>query len=91
MNRPRRFRLADDVLAQTALDEAVLLDARVGRYFAANVVATTILRALCAGDDEAAMLAILSAQFDQDESVLRTDLARCLDDWIARGLIVEQR
>ena len=84
---PRRFRLAAGVLAQAALDEAVLLDARAGAYFGANPSATVILRALLANADEEEMLAALVAKFDADESTLRADLRQCLDAWLARGLI----
>jgi hypothetical protein len=88
---PRRYRLAEGVLAQTALDEAVLLDARAGAYFGANLSATVILRALLAGADEEGMLGALQAKFDAEESLLRVDLRICLDLWLERGLIVEQR
>jgi Coenzyme PQQ synthesis protein D (PqqD) len=87
--RPCRYRLAEGVLAQTALDEAVLLDARAGAYFGANLSATVILRALLAGADEEQMLGALLAKFDADESRLRDDLRVCLDVWLKRGLIVE--
>jgi len=88
MTAARRFILAPGVLAQASLPEAILLDARAGRYFAANPVATALLRALLAGADEAAMLATLRQQFEADEEVLRADVLACLDDWVGRGLIV---
>jgi hypothetical protein len=86
----RRYRLAEGVLAQTALDEAVLLDARAGAYFGANLSATVILRALLAGADEEQMLSALLEKFDGEESRFRDDLRVCLDAWLQRGLIVEQ-
>jgi hypothetical protein len=84
----RRFRLAEGVLAQVALDEAVVLDARAGSYFGANPSATVILRALLANSDEEAMLETLLDRFDADAATLRSDLRQCLDTWLARGLIV---
>jgi hypothetical protein len=86
----RRYRLAEGVLAQTALDEAVLLDARAGAYFGANLSATVILRVLRAGADEEQMLSALLEKFDADEARLRDDLRVCLDVWLKLGLIVEQ-
>lgn len=85
----RRYRLAHGVLAQTALDEAVVLDARAGAYFGANASATLILRELLAGANEEAILVALSQRFEADDETLRADLRLCIDDWLRRGLIVE--
>ena len=90
MTTARRFRLAEGVLAQTALDEAVLLDARSGTYFGANESASVLLRALLGGMDEEQAFAAMKARFDASDERLRADLSHCLDDWLARGLLVVQ-
>jgi hypothetical protein len=89
--KPRRFRLADGILAQTALQEAVLLDARAGTYFGANISASVILRVLITGEDETQMLRAMQENFEADDAELIRDLKQCLDDWLARGLIIEQQ
>lgn len=89
MNAARRFRLADGVLAQTVLVEAVLLDARKGHYFGANVSASVILRGVIEGHSEAQIVAELAQQFEADHALLETDTQHCLADWLTRGLIVE--
>ncbi|MDZ4814579.1 MAG: PqqD family protein [Pseudomonadota bacterium] len=84
----RRFRLAEGVLAQTALEEAVLLDARVGSYFGANLSASLILRMLIEGSDEVQILQAMRTKFDAPDAQLGADLRQCLDDWQQRGLIL---
>ncbi len=83
-----RYRLAPSILAQTALDEAVLLDARAGAYFGANASATLILRELLAGSDVEAIVQRVHQKFEQDETIIRADVIACLEDWLRRGLIV---
>jgi hypothetical protein len=83
-----RYRLAPGVLAQTALDEAVLLDARAGAYFGANASATLILRELLAGSDVDVIVQRVHQKFEQDAATIRADVIACLDDWLLRGLIV---
>lgn len=89
MNWAARYRLADGVLAQATLAEAVLLDARGGRYFSANPVATVLLRELLAGADARAMATRIQQEFEQEEATICADVQDCLADWLARGLIVE--
>ena len=82
------YRLAEGVLAQTSLSEAVLLDAQGGHYFAANPVATVLLRELLAGSDLEAIIRHVHQTFEQDEAIIRADVVACLEDWLHRGLIV---
>lgn len=88
MSGTRRFRLAEGVLAQAVLDEAILLDARAGVYFSANYSASVVLRALLDGMNEDEVLVALRERFDAGDDQLQADLAQCLDDWLRRGLIV---
>ncbi|PIV33820.1 MAG: hypothetical protein COS34_05635 [Lysobacterales bacterium CG02_land_8_20_14_3_00_62_12] len=88
MPASRRFVLAPGVMAQTALEEAVLLDARSGAYFAANDTATCVLRALLAGQSEAEIVDLLAATFAAPREQLQHDVRGCLDDWLQRGIVV---
>lgn len=88
MSAARRFVLAKGVMAQTALEEAVLLDARSGEYFAANDTATCVLRALLAGQSEAEILEALAATFAAPREQLQRDVHACLNDWLQRGIVI---
>lgn len=84
------YQLAPGVLAQTVLDEAVLLDAQAGAYFSANASASLILQALIEGDTSHRIAEKLVARYVVDEDRAVNDVQACIDDWLARGLIIRR-
>ncbi len=87
MNRHTTYLLAPHVLAQFDLDEAVLLDEALGRYFAANPVASRILLACRAGARRDDLLADIVSAYRVDVDRAAADLDRFLADLLARGLV----
>ena len=87
MNRHTTYLLAPHVLAQFDLDETVLLDEALGRYFAANPVASLILRACRNGARRDELLADVVATHRVEADRAGADLDRFLADLVARGLL----
>ena len=87
MNLSPIYRLAPHLLAQFDLDEAILLDEALGRYFAANPVASRILRACRAGAGRDQLLDALVAAYRVDRERAAADLDRFLADLVDRGML----
>ncbi|HQW80319.1 MAG TPA: PqqD family protein [Pseudomonadota bacterium] len=88
MNTTTTFRLAPQLLAQFDLDEAVLLDEALGRYFAANPVASLILCACRDGLSRDHISARIVRQFRVDKVQADADLDHFLVDMVARGFLI---
>lgn len=88
MNHSPTYCLSPHLLAQFDLDEAILLDEAIGRYFAANPVASRILRTCRAGARRDQLLDDLTAAYRVDRDRAAADLDRFLADLTARGLLV---
>ena len=82
-----RWRLRAGVLAQFALPQAVLLDARSGEYFELNAVGTTIVRALLQAGTREAAIAALCAAFTVDAQRAAADVDAFAADLCRRGLL----
>lgn len=87
MNMSPTYRLAPHLLTQFDLAEAVLLDEVLGRYFAANPVASRILLACRAGARRDDLLADIVSAYRVDVDRAAADLDRFLADLLARGLV----
>jgi hypothetical protein len=82
-----RWRLRDGVLAQFALPQAVLLDARSGEYFELNAVGTAIVRALLESGTREAAIAALCAGFTVDAQRAGADVDAFAVELQQRGLL----
>lgn len=82
-----RLRASDDVAARALDGEAVLLDLASGTYFGLNEVGARVWELVEAGTTVGALRTTLLAEFDVEEGVLATDLARLLADLEQRGLV----
>ena len=82
-----RLRASDDVAARALDGEAVLLDLASGTYFGLNEVGARVWELVEAGTTLGALRSALLDEFEVEEGVLATDLARLLADLEQRGLV----
>lgn len=83
----RRVRVSPNALHRELQGETVLLQLDTGEYFGLNPVSTRIWQLIVeTGDLDAVEDAMLN-EFDVERAVLSTDLARIVDDLVARRLI----
>jgi hypothetical protein len=79
----------EDVVAQCAEDEAVLLDMASGMYFALNPVGSRVW-ALCDGSrSRAEIAAAICDEFEVGADVAEADIAELLDELEKERLVVE--
>lgn len=81
-------RLCDDLLAQFDLPEAVLLHAQTGHYFAANPVASVILRGIHDGWSRGAIVDDIVRRFEVDRATAGADADRLVALAVQLGLLV---
>ncbi|MGQ0586940.1 MAG: PqqD family protein [Gammaproteobacteria bacterium] len=86
-----RLRTADDVLIQTVVGEAVLLDLRSQKYFGLNEVGTRAWQLLQETGDAAAVYERLGREYDVDAAQLERDLDELFDRLLKAGLVEEPR
>jgi hypothetical protein len=84
---PGRFTLAPGVVFQELPDgEGVLLAARTETYYALSRSGSVIVRAVRAGDLDAAVEA-LQGRFDVDERTARQDVTALVEELVDEGLL----
>ena len=76
---PQEIKLSDNVLMQKVADEAVLLDLGSQSYFGLDPVGTVIWEAIAENKAEDEIVACITAAFDVDAEVARSDLRAFLD------------
>ena len=88
--RFRHLSPAPDVLIQTVVGEAVLLDLRSQKYFGLNEVGTRLWELLQANADLAAARDRLLEEFDVESAELERDLDALVERLLAAGLVEER-
>ena len=83
----KRVSVPADVLINEIAGESVLLNLDGGRYFGLDDVGTDMWKALTGSSSIAAALALLSAQYDADRSVLKADLESLVGLLAEHGLL----
>jgi hypothetical protein len=83
------YRLAPQLLVQFDLAEAVVLDESLGVYFAANPVASLILKTCRDGATREAAVAAIVAAFRVDTQRATADFDVFAADLAARGLLLQ--
>ncbi|MFB9840812.1 PqqD family protein [Mucilaginibacter ginsenosidivorans] len=88
LNLPKKVKISDNVLFQQINNECVLLDMDSEQYFGLNDVGARIWQILSEdGDTEKALLQLL-AEYETDETTLRTDFVNLLTELGNEKLIV---
>lgn len=83
----KRVSVPADVLINEIAGESVLLNLDGGRYFGLDDVGTDMWKALTGSSSIAAALALLSARYDADRSVLKADLESLVGLLAEHGLL----
>lgn len=81
------YQFTAQVLIQTDLDPAILLDLQTGHYFEANASANQVVIGIQNAESKTQLLKRLNQQFQAPEAQLAADLERLLTDWLDRGWI----
>ncbi|WP_170113168.1 PqqD family protein [Ahniella affigens] len=81
------YQFTTQVLIQTDLDPAILLDLQTGHYFEANASANQLVLGIQQAESKAQLLARLQAHFSAPDAQLIADLDAQLSDWLQRGWI----
>jgi hypothetical protein len=84
---PMASRVPPDVMTAHLDGEAVLLHMRTKAYFKLNDTAAELWKGLEAGEDEAAIVARLTAKFEVDAETARTESNRVIAELRSRGLL----
>jgi len=84
---PARVNISEQVLFQEIEGECVLLDIAAEQYFGLDDVGTRIWQLLVDKGDTAEVLAQLKLDYKVDESTLREDLAKLIEDLRSEGLV----
>lgn len=87
MNGAAPLRPAAHVAAAEIDGEAVLLNVSSGVYFGLNPVATRIWQLIGEGTTTDGIVRALLAEYDVDETVVRSDVTRTVQQLAADGLI----
>ncbi|MBU2977715.1 PqqD family protein [Alteromonas sp. C1M14] len=83
------YKLKDDVLAQTVVDEMVILEPTGGEYFTVNGVGTQMIALLEQGKTDEEVVAAMTATFDVSESEVRDDYHALIKQLLLQGLVEE--
>ncbi|WP_041244827.1 PqqD family protein [Gloeobacter kilaueensis] len=81
------FTIAADVLYRQVGDEAILLHASTGNYYALNETAIYLWEGLCSGQPQAGVERVL-AEYEVEPEQLERDLQAMLCELTARGILV---
>lgn len=84
----RRLVPSPDALARELNGEVLILDLRSSHYFGLTGTGARIWQLLESGEGPAGIVAALSREYEADQAVLETDVARLLDELVARGLLI---
>jgi hypothetical protein len=83
------YRVPADVMTAHLKGEAVILHLGTKAYFQMNDTAAELWRGLEAGEDEAAIVARLTAAFQVPAEQARPEVRRIIGELLARGLLAE--
>ncbi|MEG3766079.1 PqqD family protein [Alteromonas sp. 14N.309.X.WAT.G.H12] len=83
------YKLKDDVLAQTVVDEMVILEPSGGEYFTVNGVGTQMIALLEQGKSDEEVVAAMTAKYDVSASEVREDYQALIDQLVQQGLVEE--
>jgi len=84
---PARVSISDHILFQEIEGECVLLNMASEQYFGLDDVGTRIWQLLVEDGDPTKALTRLRQVYNVDEAMLRTDLARLLEQMSSEGLV----
>ena len=83
------MRLRDDVLFHEVNGEMVFLDVPTGNYFSLNEIGTRIWKGISEGESPDEIVRRLLAEYDVDETQIRSDYDDMLVTMKEEGLIAE--
>jgi hypothetical protein len=83
----RIARVSPNTLCREVQGESVLLQLDHGEYFGLDEVATRVWQLIVEKGDLAEVEAAMLREFDVDGALLSTDLARVVDELLAKNLI----
>ena len=84
---PMASRVPPEVMTAHLDGEAVLLHMKTKAYFKLNDTAAELWKGLEAGEDDAAIVARLTAKFEVDAETARTESGRVIAELRSRGLL----
>jgi hypothetical protein len=84
---PERLQIGDAVLYQTLDDEVVLLNMANHQYYGLNDVGSQMWKLLLELPDVTSVAKHLTADYNVDETVVRSDLDRLLGNLLDQGLL----
>ena len=85
---PTRLVPSPDALARELNGEILLLDLRTSHYFGLTGTSARIWELVEAGESTDVIGDILAREFDAEESLIKEEVTRFLDDLVARGLLI---
>lgn len=91
MSAPEQITVPDAVLHQQLGEETVLLNLTTERYYGLDEVGTRVWQLLREHRTLDPVVAALLDEYDVDETALRTDIVRLLDELADLGLIRVER
>ena len=83
----RRVSLSPEVLFQIVQNEAVLFDLVSEKYFTLNEAGGRMWQLLGEFGDPERVIPAVAAEFNAEETVIRADLTRLIDQLAAAGLV----
>ena len=83
----RIARVSPSTLCRQVQGESVLLQLDNGEYFGLDAVATRVWQLIVEKGDLKEVEALMLQEFDVDPAVLSADLARVVDEFLAKNLI----
>jgi hypothetical protein len=86
----RVFRLPDNVSWKKMDDLVIVVDLETGAYYSLNQTASAIWEQIIAGQSLEEVKETLTEVFEVAEERLRTDIAGCIEEWVANRLIVQR-
>ena len=83
-----RYRAIPEALVATLSDGAVLLNLQTKRYFSLNETGTRIWELVRESADEEAIVHALLTEYEVEETMVRTEVRRILDELLEAQLIL---
>ena len=84
---PEAVKLADSALVQKVSEEMVILDVNNGQYYTLNEVAADMVELLKSGNSVSNVVNAICAQYDAQESEVKTDLHELLVTLLDKKLV----
>ena len=82
-----RFSVPTQVMSRLVGDETVLLDLQSGMYFGLDAVGQRIWDSVSEGEDLAAAVDVVTAEYDVDEIQAKADAIEFVASLVERGLL----